>query len=303
LQQAVTHFSAEWSEELNGQSVRVAGLVTHIRGHQTRTGKAMAFVTLEDLQGAIEITVFPNLWSKVKDWLKTNAIALVEGKAEYMGTTPRVLAESISPELTPSGSTKPVSAAHRASKAPSPAVPASAPSPTPAPEVASIEPVFDPEPDWDNLVPPEPFVEGMAGVGAPGAAAAPIGLGPLAHASGAPRATTGVEAAVLASAPMLTPAPSVQPEATPAPGAPRMITVILRETGDRPRDVRRLRHVHGLLASYPGPDHFALHIYEGSRAWRLEFPNETTGFGAELELRLRELLGPDSLEITPWRVQ
>ena len=84
---------------------------------------------------------------------------------------------------------------------------------------------------------------------------------------------------------------------------PRMITITLRETGDRPRDVRRLRHVHGLLASYPGQDHFALNIYEGSRAWRVEFPNETTGFGAELELRLRELLGPDSIEISPWRVQ
>jgi hypothetical protein len=43
-----------------------------------------------------------------------------------------------------------------------------------------------------------------------------------------------------------------------------MITLTLRETGDRMRDVRRLRHVHGLLASYPGLDHFALHIYEGS---------------------------------------
>jgi DNA polymerase-3 subunit alpha len=68
------HFSAEWGEELSGQSVRVAGLVTHIRGHQTRTGKAMAFVTLDDLQGAIEITVFPNLWNKVKGWLKTDPI-------------------------------------------------------------------------------------------------------------------------------------------------------------------------------------------------------------------------------------
>ncbi len=83
----------------------------------------------------------------------------------------------------------------------------------------------------------------------------------------------------------------------------RMITITLRETGDRMRDVRRLRHVHGLLASYPGPDHFALHIYEGSRSWRVEFPNETTGFSGDLELRLRELLGPDSIEISLWRVQ
>jgi DNA polymerase-3 subunit alpha len=303
LQQAVTHLSAEWSEELNGQPVRVAGLVTHIRGHQTRTGKPMAFVTLEDLQGAIEITVFPNLWNKVKDWLKTNAIALVEGKAEFVGATPRVLADAISPELTPSGSTKSMSAPNRASKSPSPAVPFPAPSPAHTPEVAAIDPAIEPEPDWDNLLPPEPFVESLPATGGQAAVAPSVTLGPVAHASSAPHATAGVEAAVMASAPILTSAPSVQPDALPAPGAPRMITIILRETGDRLRDVRRLRHVHGLLASYPGRDHFALHIYEGSRAWRLEFPNETTGFGAELELRLRELLGPDSIEITPWRVQ
>src|SRR4030067_821520 len=100
---------------------------------------------------------------------------------------------------------------------------------------------------------------------------------------------------------------TLDPKGEPDPpwetGTPPMAPLTLRETGDRPRDVRRLRHVHGLLASYPGQDHFALNVYEGSRAWRVEFPNETTGFGAELELRLRELLGPDSIEISPWRVQ
>ncbi len=101
----------------------------------------------------------------------------------------------------------------------------------------------------------------------------------------------------------MVPLPAPRAAATVDPAQPRMITITLRETGDRMRDVRRLRHVHGLLASFSGPDHFALHIYEGSRSWRVEFPNETTGFSAELELRLRELLGPDSIEISLWRVQ
>jgi len=303
LQQAVTHFSAEWSEELNGQPVRVAGLVTHIRGHQTRTGKPMAFVTLEDLQGVIEITVFPNLWNKVKGWLKTNAIALVEGKAEYVGTTPRVLADAISAELTPSGSVKLMRPAGRATLPSPPAVPAAAPSATLEPEVAAMDPTGEPDPDWDNVPPPEPLVEALPGTVTEGIASPSASRTPVAHASGTVLAVANVEAAMLAGAPLLAPTPALRPGPAPAPAAPRMITITLRETGDRPRDVRRLRHVHGLLASYPGQDHFALNVYEGSRAWRVEFPNETTGFGAELELRLRELLGPDSIEISPWRVQ
>jgi len=304
LQQAVTHFSAEWGEELSGQAVRVAGLVTHIRGHQTRTGKAMAFVTLEDLQGAIEITVFPNLWNRVKGWLKTNAIALVEGKAEYVGATPRVLADNISAELTPSGSVKAVPVASRPVRPAAAVLPIVVPSTPVEHEAAADDPSSGAEPDWDSEPPPEPLVEALpaVGLGAEGAmAASPAATSP-AHPSPGGRAMPPVDAAVLVGGPLL-PIPSPRAPAAGVSAEPRMITITLRETGDRMRDVRRLRHVHGLLASYPGPDHFAIHVYEGSRSWRLEFPNETTGFGAELEMRLRELLGPDSIEISPWRVQ
>jgi DNA polymerase III subunit alpha len=303
LQQAVTHFSAEWGEELSGQTVRVAGLVTHIRGHQTRTGKAMAFVTLEDLQGAIEITVFPNLWNRVKSWLKTDSIALVEGKAEFVGATARVLADNISAELTPSGSIKAIPPAARAGRpAPAP-IPLVAPSLPVEHEVAADDPAGELEPDWDRDVPPEPFAEAssVSGLAAEGiAAGAPPVSSPVVSTGG--KALPPEAAAVLSGGP-LPPLPASRAAAVADSGQPRMITITLRETGDRMRDVRRLRHVHGLLASYPGPDHFALHIYEGSRSWRVEFPNETTGFGPDLELRLRELLGPDSIEIALWRVQ
>ncbi len=303
LQQAVTHFSAEWGEELSGQSVRVAGLVTHIRGHQTRTGKAMAFVTLEDLQGAIEVTVFPNLWNKVKNWLKTDSIALVEGKAEYVGATARVLADNISAELTPSGSIKTMPPATRAARPAPAAIPIAAPSVPLEHEVAADDPSGELEPDWDRDVPPEPFAEASsgAGLGANGiAASAPPGS-PSAGPTGG-RAFPPEAAAVLGGG-LLPPLPASRVPAVADSTQPRMITITLRETGDRMRDVRRLRHVHGLLASYPGPDHFALNIYEGSRSWRVEFPNETTGFSPDLELRLRELLGPDSIEVSLWRVQ
>src|SRR4030067_2464202 len=144
----------------------------------------MAFVTLEDLQGAIEITVFPNLWNKVKGWLKTNAIALVEGKAEYVGTTPRVLADAISPELTPSGSVKLMRPAGRATQPSPPAVPAAAPGATLAPEMAAMDPTGEPDPDWDNVPPPEPLGEAAPGAGAGGSTSPSATLTPTAPASG-----------------------------------------------------------------------------------------------------------------------
>ena len=80
-------------------------------------------------------------------------------------------------------------------------------------------------------------------------------------------------------------------------------SLILRSTGDRKRDARRMRRVHGLLTSYPGADRFAFEIYEASRRYHLEFPNSTTGYCAELHTQLSRLLGEGTVHVTPFRVQ
>ena len=56
-----------------------------------------------------------------------------------------------------------------------------------------------------------------------------------------------------------------------------MITVMVRSSGDKTRDVLRLRRIHGTIMSYPGNDRFALHVFERGRGYLLEFPNFTTG--------------------------
>jgi DNA polymerase-3 subunit alpha len=87
------------------------------------------------------------------------------------------------------------------------------------------------------------------------------------------------------------------------PPGPLLVTVSLSESGDRNRDVRRMRAVHGLLASYPGRDRFSFRVVEGNRTWHLEFPNDTTGYCEELEERLVRLIGPGAIDVQPWRVQ
>jgi hypothetical protein len=75
------------------------------------------------------------------------------------------------------------------------------------------------------------------------------------------------------------------------------VTVVLRATGDKLRDTRRMRRVQGLLTSFPGQDRYAFHIYEASREYLLEFPNSTTGFCSELLHQLEGLLGADNLRV------
>jgi DNA polymerase-3 subunit alpha len=138
LQNAVTHYSAELTEAVNGGKVRVAGMITHVRPFQTRRGKAMAFATLEDLQGTIEIILFPSVWDRAKAVVKDDAVVLVEGKAETGTGTPRVLAESITTDLKKAG------AAQRKDPAPAVAAPPLPSQPEPLGEEEWLPPPCDP---------------------------------------------------------------------------------------------------------------------------------------------------------------
>ena len=57
-------------------------MITRIRHHQTKAGKPMGFVTLEDMQGTIELVIFPSTWDKVKQMVDYDRIVLVDGRLD-----------------------------------------------------------------------------------------------------------------------------------------------------------------------------------------------------------------------------
>ncbi|MQC25380.1 MAG: DNA polymerase III subunit alpha [Chloroflexi bacterium] len=62
----ITHQAAEVTGELAGQDAIVAGMVTNVRALATRQGKAFAAVTIEDLSGQVEVTVWADAYEKYK---------------------------------------------------------------------------------------------------------------------------------------------------------------------------------------------------------------------------------------------
>jgi len=101
----VTHFSAELSEVEQGLEVCVAGEIGQVRPYQTRNGKAMGFVSLEDIQGTIELVVFSRVWNQVAGWIAPGVIVKVKGKVDRERGDPKVLVNGISQEiLKPPGS-------------------------------------------------------------------------------------------------------------------------------------------------------------------------------------------------------
>ena len=64
LSQYVTAQSADLTSELTGRHEVIAGVVTSVRSLSTRQGKPFAAVTLEDLSGPVEVTIWPDSYEQ-----------------------------------------------------------------------------------------------------------------------------------------------------------------------------------------------------------------------------------------------
>ena len=304
LQRVVTHFSGDLGEETSGQHVTVAGLVTQVRPYQTKKGTMMCFVTLEDLQGSMDVTIFPKVWKKAEKIIQQDGILIVEGRSEAGGGTPKILAEKVTTDLPAAEVVTPASP-HATPAHPTLPVPPAAEDWMPPPgdpweEIAKSEtPPVPVAAAPSASAPPVPVAAG------PSASAPPVPVAAGPSASAPPVAVESFLAEARMPYPIAPPVAVAVPFQDPVPArleGPCMITIHLRETGDRIRDARRLRILHGFLSSYPGTDHFAFLVSESDRTYRLEFPSDTTSWSAELERRIQSLVGPDCVEIEPRRV-
>jgi DNA polymerase-3 subunit alpha len=95
LEKIITHYAGELSLAGEKERVRVAGIVTRIRPHQTKKGDPMGFVQIEDIQGVIDLVVFPRPWEQCFELLAYDNIIIVEGKVDAKSSEPKILVDQI----------------------------------------------------------------------------------------------------------------------------------------------------------------------------------------------------------------
>jgi hypothetical protein len=94
----VTAYSGDLKDEsLDGQRLVVGGIVVGSRTVITRTRSTMAVVTLEDLQGSIEVVVFPRLYEQTGPTWQDGSILLVAGRVDHRGEEVSLLADVVVP--------------------------------------------------------------------------------------------------------------------------------------------------------------------------------------------------------------
>ncbi|GJQ35958.1 MAG: DNA-directed DNA polymerase [Anaerolineaceae bacterium] len=350
LAQIVSYFSGQLSEAQHEEKVRVAGLITNIRPYTTKAGKPMGFVTIEDIQGSIELLLFTRTWEQYHAQLSSGQIIIVEGKVDQTNTPPKILVDTIKTEIkvttaadesTPKADSTPKPLLARSESqsprrpdrsAPKPfdnaqGKPATTPKQNPTPnaghafpkgdaasvtynvaeESSSYEIPDDSPPPPDNF-PPGWDVEWQPSFDDAALAAKPAPKFKKDEEVTPPRATRAAEAMSQLEAlsqtedrdePVI---PSLYiplaKENKDKEHPPRQITVLLRPTGDRERDKRRIKTLYGTLISYHGRDKFTFQIFENGKGHLIDFPNDTTRICPELLERLKKLMGEEN-----WRVE
>ena len=70
----------EAAKFIDGQEVKIAGIITSVKKKYTKNNKIMAFVSIEDLYGSAEIIVFEPTYLKAQDVLVEENIVMISGR-------------------------------------------------------------------------------------------------------------------------------------------------------------------------------------------------------------------------------
>lgn len=295
LTDKITHLSSDLADLELDAPVKVGGVVKKVRQMLTRTNKNMAFVTLEDNIGEIELVVFPRVWESYRGDLETGAVLLVQGKADprEQGTTVKAdRVTRLKEEDAQSQSTDrnkgpfydqlierylPDMRALRkyAWQEPGSGTPDDLP---PSDSMADEPFEFLEEPEWED--------DGNRLMEAVFAYSAPDPMADLPEDGAAP-----VPSPILPKTAVAQAEPSPE-EALPEPHQPDLV-INISSCGELEKDLRRIRNIYGYLCSHPGDGHFAFHIAERDSVFALDFPNDRVELSQTLMDGLGKLIGID----------
>ena len=64
----------------DGEKSVVGGMIVDKTVKYTKTNQVMAFLTLEDLLGTVEVVIFPRDYEKNRQWLEINEKVFISGR-------------------------------------------------------------------------------------------------------------------------------------------------------------------------------------------------------------------------------
>jgi DNA polymerase-3 subunit alpha len=91
--------TAQIAETTQEREVTIGGMITKIRFNVTKSGKnpgqKMAVFTLLDLQGQVEVVVFPNILNQFAKLVASDKVVFVRGRLDFRREKPNIIASEI----------------------------------------------------------------------------------------------------------------------------------------------------------------------------------------------------------------
>ncbi len=87
--------SSRVASMVSGAEVKIGGIITSLRQKTTKQGKKMAYLQFEDLEGVLEVIVFPEVFQQSQDALTCQGPVFLVGRVEAEEKTAKVVATEI----------------------------------------------------------------------------------------------------------------------------------------------------------------------------------------------------------------
>jgi len=82
----------------DGSRVIIGGIIIKKQNKITKNNNMMAFATLEDLYGTVELIIFPTTFTKYSDYIHEDSLVIVDGRLTISeDDSPKIICESIKP--------------------------------------------------------------------------------------------------------------------------------------------------------------------------------------------------------------
>jgi DNA polymerase-3 subunit alpha len=86
--------ASQVDETLSGRRIQVMGMVTGVHTIMTKKGELMAFVTVEDLSGSLEVVVFPRTLEETRELWTEDRLVVVKGRVEMRDERPSLVCDT-----------------------------------------------------------------------------------------------------------------------------------------------------------------------------------------------------------------
>jgi DNA polymerase-3 subunit alpha len=89
---------ANLSQRADAEEVKIVGLIAKIKQTVTRQKQEkMAILKVEDLEGVVEVLVFPQTYQKISRYIQPSTVVMIKGRLNLREDAPKIVANDLFP--------------------------------------------------------------------------------------------------------------------------------------------------------------------------------------------------------------